>query len=146
MKVKRKAKEPRTEFRILVCGSRDWTDRDRIAKELVKLIKEQEVPVDDVLVITGGADGADSMVEDICKKELGIACAVFPAPWDAMRKILGNHKAAGPIRNGWMLRWGQPDYILAFHPYIVNSKGTKNMVEQNRKRGIDAVPVRIIEK
>lgn len=150
MKVKRTVKKnkPIRELRILVCGSRDWTDRDRVAQELAKLIKMMEVHADNVLVITGGAEGADNLIEDICKNELAIACAVFPAPWEAYKKIHGNVRAAGPKRNGWMLRWGQPDYILAFHPFLPNSRGTKNLLEQARSRNplIDGIPIRIIEK
>jgi hypothetical protein len=113
---------------------------------LVKLIKEQEADVRDVLVITGGADGADTIAENLCKDEFGIACAVFNAPWNALNKK-GNRRAAGPIRNGWMLRWGQPDYILAFHPYLPGSRGTKNLIDQVRKRSpLDTIPVRVIDK
>jgi hypothetical protein len=134
------------EFRILVCGSRDWADIDTINTQLCKLILEKGMRYKDVLVITGSTieddNGADSLVASLCKNELGIACAVFSAAWP-FHERLGNKRAAGPIRNGWMLRWGRPDYVLAFHPYLPGSRGTKNMLKQAHDLGI---PSRLIEK
>lgn len=131
-----------TEFRILITGSRDWTDIDTINKQLCKLIVEAKVPYKDVLVIAGGATGADTLARILCNEELGIAFAEFPAPWDFFNKQ-GNKRAAGPVRNNWMLRWGRPHYALAFHPYLPGSRGTKHMVELCHKA---KVPVRIISK
>lgn len=54
----------------------------------------------------------------------------FPADW----KQYG--KAAGPIRNKQMLDEGQPDLVLCFHDDIEKSKGTKNMYELAKARGI----------
>lgn len=134
---------PGREVRILVCGSRDWQDIDTINKELNKLIVQLGVKYKDVLVITGGASGADELTQTLCNNELGIACAVFHAPWAFFAKI-NNKRAAGPVRNLWMLRWGLPDAVLAFHPFIVNSRGTKNMVEHARKAKIPII--RVIDK
>jgi len=149
MKVIKKKATPHqayTEFRVLVCGSRDWTDIDTINMQLCKLILEHGVRHKDVLVITGSTieqdNGADSLVAALCHNELGIACAQFPAAWP-FYKNLGNQRAAGPIRNGWMLRWGRPDYVLAFHPYLPGSRGTKNMLKQAHDLGI---PSRLIDK
>src|SRR3982751_5299319 len=96
------------ELRVLVCGSRDWTDVDTINKEFLKLIMQQGVPYQNVLVITGGASGADTIIRELCENELGIACANFNAAWLFYQRFKGNKRGAGPIRNGWMLRWGQP--------------------------------------
>ncbi len=134
---------PPSEYRILVCGSRDWTDIDTINKHLCKLIVERGYKYKDVLVITGGASGADELVATLCHNELGIACAVFTAPWQFFAQQ-DNRRAAGPVRNGWMLRWGRPDAVLAFHPYLPKSKGTKHMVDLARKAGVHTV--RVIDK
>ncbi len=140
------AYETTTEFRILVCGSRDWADEAPVRRELLRLIAESKHPRNEVLVITGSTweedNGVDSIVEQLCRVELGIACAIFRAPWKFMERQ-NNKRAAGPMRNGWMLKWGRPDHVLAFHPYIVNSRGTKHMCNEARKAG---VPVRVIEK
>ena len=136
----------RTEFRLLVCGSRDWPEdkADVIERWMFEAIsKYAGGNLDNMLVIVGEADGADKMAHYYCHAVLGVACAQFHAPWEQHRRDYGNPRAAGPKRNGWMLRWGQPDYVLAFHPYIINSRGTKNLVEQARKMKI---PVKIVEK
>lgn len=133
------------QFRVLVCGSRDWNDTDTINRELNRLIVEAGVRQHQVLVITGSTweddNGADSIVESLCRTELGLACAIFRAPWDFARKVLNEKRRAGPMRNAWMLKWGQPNYVLAFHPFLPNSRGTKNMCKQAREAGI---PVRLI--
>jgi hypothetical protein len=131
------------ELVILVTGSRDWpVDRiSVIRKELLGLFEERGVRLQDVLVVQGEAEGVDTLVKQICVEEYGIACAGFPAPWKFMGRV-GNLRAAGPIRNGWMLRWTKPDIVLAFHPYLPGSKGTRNCVEQARRLNI---PVRVIE-
>jgi hypothetical protein len=147
MKASVKKTPTRTEYRILVCGSRDWDDIDLINKHLTKAIVESGHRYPDILVITGSTieanNGADSLVATLCLEELGIACAIFPAPWEAYRRLHGNPRSAGPTRNSWMLRWGRPDLVLAFHPYLPNSRGTKNMCEQARRAGI---PVRVIDQ
>lgn len=134
------------EFRILVCGSRDWED-EAIILDTIKMVMQQSgLQRDQVLVITGSTheddNGADSIIEELCQNELGVACAIFRAPWKFMEKK-GNVRAAGPMRNGWMLKWGQPNLVLAFHPYLPGSRGTKNMCEKARAAGI---PVRVVEK
>ena len=136
-----KENHPVTTFRLLVCGSRDWTDEELINKEINKAVVQAGVRAYQVLVINGGADGADDIAMRLCRDKLGYACATFFAPWTFADRVLNNKRAAGPMRNGWMIYWGQPDKVLAFHPYIVNSRGTKNMVKRAREAG---VPVRIV--
>ena len=136
------------ECRILVCGSRDWphTAIGIIREHLTQAIKDSGKDPKHILVITGSIteedNGVDSMVDQLCRTELGIACAIYRAPWEWARRHVGNPRPAGPIRNGWMLRWGRPHLVLAFHPYLINSRGTKNMVDQARREGI---AVRIID-
>ena len=59
----------------------------------------------------------------------------YPADWDRFGR------AAGPIRNKQMLDEGKPTLVIAVHEDISKSKGTKNMVEQAEKRGIDVLVV-----
>lgn len=47
-----------------------------------------------------------------------------------------------PIRNKQMLDEGKPDLVLAFHTDIENSKGTKNMIYQAKKRGIKVILIK----
>jgi hypothetical protein len=104
--------------KVLVCGSRDWLDREPIRVWLCKL---HDWGFD--TLIEGEARGADTIAREEAEK-LGFTVLKFPADWDKY------HKAAGPIRNKQMLVEGKPDLVIAFSKDIQNSKGTKNMIQQ----------------
>jgi predicted RecB family endonuclease len=111
--------------RLLVCGDRNWTDRNAIyycLKALMLLYKP-------VVVIEGECRGADLMARSVAE-QLGLEVVPFPADW----KKLG--RAAGPVRNRQMLEIGKPDLVLAFHADLEHSRGTRNMIEQARKKRI----------
>ena len=103
-------------MRVLVSGDRDWDDPEAIRRELSKLPS-------DTIIIHGAARGADSLADDVAK-ELGFERDPYPALWEKY------YKAAGPIRNQQMIDEGKPDLILAFHPNIQESKGTKDMIKR----------------
>lgn len=109
-------------MRVLVCGDRNWVDKEAIRREL-STITNLEV------VIEGEASGADSLAREVAE-EMGVPVEKYPAEWGKYGK------AAGPIRNTQMLDEGNPDLVLAFHNNIAESKGTKNMVKQSTSRGI----------
>ena len=119
---------------IIVCGDRNWTDRQAILREMVKLPQS-------CIVIEGEARGADLIAKSVAQR-LGMFVLQFPANWDKY------HKAAGPIRNAEMLKellkWTVVEdgkvsgvAVFAFHSDIENSKGTKNMVTIARKAGVE---------
>ena len=109
-------------LRVLICGSRDWMDREVIADVMNMLPKGS-------VIIEGEAPGADSLVREEADR-LGLIVASFHAKW----KEYG--RAAGPIRNAEMLSKGKPDVVLAFHENIEASKGTKNMLKLAQKAGL----------
>lgn len=109
-------------MRVLVCGDRNWTDRDKIRNLLITFPK-------DTIIIEGEAKGADTIARDVAIS-LGLSVLPFPADWN----LYG--RAAGPIRNKQMLTEGQPDQVHAFHSDITSSRGTRNMVNQARAKGI----------
>ena len=116
-----------TEYRVLICGDRNWKDCG-IIEGLVKNLPEGSV------VIQGMCRGADMIARNAAIKH-GVSYEDYPADWDKYGK------AAGPIRNKQMLDEGKPDSVYAFHPDLSKSKGTKNMIEQARKRGIEVIVV-----
>src|SRR5687768_3318984 len=126
------APSEKKELRLLVCGSRDWEDIYLVNKEINRVIVESGARHDNVLIIQGGAPGADTIARILCEEDLGYACATFYAPWIWAKKMFDTPRSAGPRRNGWMIRWGNPNYVLAFHPYLPNSRGTKNLCTQAR--------------
>jgi hypothetical protein len=114
-------------MRVLICGSREWTDADLIRRELSAL---QGVEV----VVEGEAPGADTLARQAAE-QLGIPVLPFSADWDR------HGRAAGPLRNQRMLDEGKPDLVLAFTDGLNTSRGTANMVSRGRFAGL---PVRVI--
>lgn len=121
-------------MKILVCGGRDYHNKDKIYSVLydyAECTDEYPLGKNIVTIIAGGAKGADSIAADWAITTWN-RLLEFPANWDL------HGGSAGPIRNKRMLEEGQPDLVLAFP----GGRGTANMIAQARKAG---VPVRIIE-
>ena len=108
-------------MRVLFCGDRNWTDRDKIAAAFDRLQPS--------LVIEGEARGADTLAREEAERR-GIPVLSFPANW----KQYG--RAAGPIRNRQMLSEGRPEYVCGFHSSIEASSGTRDMLNQARRLGV----------
>jgi hypothetical protein len=89
-------------FRLLITGSRTWTDADAIAREF-EVVREHEGS--NVVLVSGAAGGADSMCE-YAAKLLGWTVERHPADWS-------KGKSAGFIRNREMVELGA-DFCLAF--------------------------------
>lgn len=92
-------------MRLLVCGSRDWTDFNAIVRELIALSPDE--------LIHGAAPGADRIAGDVAYRwamaeRRTLRILAYPADWNL------DGKAAGPIRNARMLAEGKPDRGLAF--------------------------------
>jgi hypothetical protein len=111
-------------LRVLICGSRTWTDEQRIEDYIKKLPW-------DAVVIVGDANGADKIANRLALKHdhVTITC---PAKW----KIHG--RRAGVIRNQEMLLWN-PNSVVAFQ--IGNSAGTLDMIDRARKAMIRKIEV-----
>ena len=110
--------------RILICGSRNWTDRAAIREALVGLHP-------DSLIIDGMAPGADTIGYEV-SKELGFRHhARFPAQWSAYGA------KAGPMRNRLMFKTTQPTLVLAFP--MPDSLGTVDMMKIADKAGVPVV-------
>lgn len=111
---------------VLCCGDRHWDNIKKIEKAFDQLEdKGHRIQ----LVIEGEADGADTQARNVAEKRKIPVCGFF-ANW----AFLG--RAAGPIRNANQIKFIKPDIVLTFHSQFENSKGTKNMVDQAKKKGI----------
>jgi hypothetical protein len=108
-------------MRVLVCGGRDFDDREFLREVLDELAREHVIDV----VIHGDAVGADRMAGEWARLS-GIRELAFPANWEKYRR------AAGPIRNRQMLVEYAPDLIVAFP----GGRGTANMIRQARAAGV----------
>lgn len=99
-------------MRILVCGGRDFTDRNLVYQTLHDYMLE-----DNITIIHGAASGADSLA-NIWAKAFNHKIESYPADWDKYGK------RAGYIRNVQMLNEGKPDLVIAFP----GGKGTQMMI------------------
>ncbi|MFJ3839432.1 DUF2493 domain-containing protein [Streptomyces sp. NPDC090054] len=116
-------------YRILVTGSRDWTDIDTIRRHLDETYALAPADREVVLVHGGCPTGADAIAHTWGGRT-GVTIDVFIADW------AGSGKAAGPLRNARMVAEGA-DVCLAF---IRNgSRGASHTVALARRAGI---PVR----
>ena len=115
---------------LIVAGSRNFNDYERMCKELDKLCLTLECEI-----VTGGARGADSLAMRYAE-EKGIPCKVFPAEWDAYGK------AAGPIRNKAMAAYAKErdGFLLAFSD---GGKGTEGMIKEASRAGIESTVIDI---
>jgi hypothetical protein len=109
-------------MRVIVCGSRKWTDRDAIANRLFDL------PIDTV-VVHGAAAGADHIAGQEAQK-LGLLVEEHPVT-KADYAYYGNR--AYFLRNQRMALLGA-DLCLAF--WDGRSRGTSMMVDLADKHGI----------
>lgn len=115
------------EQRVLVCGGRDYDDRD----QLFGILDTAHTANPIICLIHGAARGADTLAADWAL-ERDVLANAYPANWDRH----GN--AAGPIRNRRMLEEGKPHMVIAFP----GGKGTANMIIQAEAADIPVVRVR----
>lgn len=110
-------------MRVLVCGGRDYTDRESVWEALGRANAEW--------IVQGGARGADRLAKQWAafyqRKRVE-----YPADWATYGK------AAGTIRNQRMLTDSRPNLVVAFP----GGRVTSDMVRRARKAG---VPVQEIE-
>lgn len=122
------------ELVILVTGDRHWPDNYR--EPILDALSSYIPACPYVRVVHGGDQGVDSIAGWIAKEVLGYQVTKYPADWDRY------HKGAGPIRNQEMLDKEPGIAIcLAFHPNLLFSRGTADMVRRAVKKNI---PVRVI--
>jgi YspA, cpYpsA-related SLOG family len=117
--------------RVIVCGSRGWHDRERIADRLNALVLERGYCFPDPLIVHGAARGADRIAGEEAGKA-GLLVEAHPADWER------HGKRAGLIRNEEMAARGA-DICLAF--WDGRSTGTRHMMDTAARHGID---VRIV--
>lgn len=103
------------ERRVLVTGSRWWSDATTLAAALAAQVEEHGP----IVVIHGAAAGADRMADNWAVNH-GYPVDPYPADWAK------HGRKAGPIRNRKMLAESRPDIVLAFP--LPDSKGTWDMV------------------
>lgn len=129
-------------MRVLITGSRDWLDKERIWADLDMIYCSTPSMIDyqmeKLVVVNGAAQGADEMstlwVKDAMEDGLYVALERYPAEWNKFGK------RAGYIRNAKMIET-RPDLCLA---YIRNdSKGATMCAKLAQAAGIETRIYRI---
>lgn len=118
-------------MRVLVCGGRDFGDRDLLWRTLdgVFPISEPDaygnyLPVG-TLIHGACPTGADNLADQYAVTNW-LQMETYPADWSA------HGRSAGPIRNQRMLDEGRPDMVIAFP----GGRGTADMVRRATLAGI----------
>jgi hypothetical protein len=143
--------DPRPGARVLVCGSRTFTDPAPVEAVLNGLFQQHGI----LTVIEGGAQGADTLAAEWAAPYASAACIEVLADWagpcgDACRpghrrKRRGEDycPTAGLRRNQQMLDETEPDLCVAFvDKPLADSRGTADMVHRADKAG---VPVWVVQ-
>lgn len=113
-------------FRVLVCGGRNYWDREKVDAALSAL-RAEKGPLH---VIQGGAKGADRLAALWCYAKASggtVMMSQVPADWAT------HGKRAGAIRNQKMLDDYQPQLVVAFP----GGPGTADMVRRARAAGVE---------
>lgn len=111
-----------SDIRVVVAGTRTFTDRDLLFSTLDKHFGKC---LSRVVVVSGAAAGADSLGE-AWAAERGVRCERYPADWDRYGK------RAGYLRNSQMA--DVAGYAIVF--WDGKSKGSENMVNIAISKGL----------
>lgn len=109
-------------FKIMVSGSRYWTDPEPVIKAFDATLKFFNIPKDckmcSITVIHGDCKGLDRIAGAIAKSR----------GWyvEAKSADFSDGKKGGPIRNREMIATN-PNIILMFNDDLANSRGTKDV-------------------
>lgn len=119
-------------LRIIVAGSRNFTDYPVVEKILMDYLKGN---LWDIEIVSGTAKGADLLGERFASTH-GYPIARFPANWAHYGK------SAGPIRNKEMAAYAAKEYGVLFAFWNGKSRGTKSMIELAKQYGLEVHIIR----
>ena len=112
--------------KIIVAGSRDYTNFEKVEYELMMYFKVNELHRADVEIVSGCAKGVDTLGIQFAEK-YGLKLTKFPADWDKYGK------SAGYRRNAEMAKYA--DVLFAF--WDGKSKGTQHMINLANDNNLD---------
>jgi len=113
-------------MKLAVTGGRTYHDRRAVFIALNRVHREHTIE----LLMQGGALGADALAKEWAEAN-GVPVVTYHANW-----VVGR-KGAGHSRNAVMLKYGQPDWLLAFP----GGPGTANCVAEAERLEISVISV-----
>ncbi len=115
-------------MRVAIIGSRTFNDYEYL-KEAMEIINES---VTISCIVTGGANGADSLGEQWAN-ENKIKTDIYLAEWDLYGKSAGFRRNIKIVDNS--------DYLVAF--WDGKSKGTKHSINLAREKNLEVIIMEI---
>jgi len=109
-------------FNVVIAGGRDFDDYALLKSKMDSLLSARVKAEGGILVISGGAKGADTLGEKYAE-ENELIIARFTPDWDRFGK------AAGPKRNAEMAK--AADAVVVF--WDGASRGSMSMIEEAKK-------------
>lgn len=116
-------------MRVLVCGGRDYYDRETVWAVLNDQNKHGIIQC----VIQGGARGADHLGR-LWAEQHDVDVEEYAADWQK------HGRRAGPIRNQRMIDEGKPNMVVAFP----GGRGTADMIRRARLAGLPLIEVCLV--
>ncbi|GAA3638091.1 hypothetical protein GCM10022267_25750 [Lentzea roselyniae] len=113
--------------RILITGSRRWTDVNRVRRMLAVVRALYPTAV----LVHGNCRGADRIAAGIWRS-WGLPTEAHPADWDRHKR------AAGPIRNRHMVRLGAVLCVAFLRP---DSRGSVHCAQLAERAGIRTIRI-----
>lgn len=115
------------EFRVIICGSRDFTDYELLKNKCDLLLSRKIEDGYKITIISGCARGADTLGERYAD-ERSFNIERHPADWNKYGK------GAGFIRNQEMAL--SANACIAFFSSTNESSGTRDMVNRAQKENL----------
>lgn len=120
--------------RVLITGSRDFTDRAAVAAALTRVAREH--PGQQLVVVHGAARGADSIAAAVAADFPDRLIAEAHPVTDWKRADGSTDRGAGHRRNQRMVAAGA-SVCLAFLHGAAENRGTKSCMDKAAKAGIE---------
>lgn len=117
-------------FKVIIAGSRSFSNYKLLKRVCNKFLRNKR-KTHNVIIVSGGARGADSLGEKYSDEE-GFDLEVYPAQWDKYGK------RAGFRRNEQMAEVA--DALIAF--WDGKSHGTKHMIDIMNNKNLE---VRVVK-
>lgn len=106
--------------RVALVGSRDFVDYDNFKQKVDSTLESWGITPKEVVVVSGGAKGTDTLAEKYAKEETTNKPLIFKPDWKT------HGKKAGILRNGDIIE--AAEYCIAFPSE--NGKGTQDSMKR----------------